>query len=126
MEGIAKLRLGENDRDYSLGNRGTLSAWAATQLNTMVTPHVRATATAWEKIDGRDSALNPELAPVADPDLFGGTRILLSAGAECLAGSGPSASWRFKFDAGIPVYQDLNGPQPSQRWQVSVHARRMF
>ena len=114
-----KIRLGRNDRDYSLGDRYTLSTWIKAPLTRRVEPILKLSLTEWEKIDGQDDELNPEVAPVADPNLFGGTRVNLSGGLK-IAPRGQSSKWILSLEGGIPVYQSLNGPQPRQEWHASA------
>ena len=104
---IQTLRLGENERDYTLGDRSDLTAWAARDLSPTTSLSLRAAGARWGNIDGADPDLNPGLVPTADPDLRAGTRVDLLAGFGWHGASGN----RFTIEVGTPVYQDLDGPQ---------------
>jgi hypothetical protein len=60
----------------------------------------------WDKIDGQDPKINPMMAPTSDPDATGGRRL------DALVGlTGVFGMHRVGAEVGVPVYQDLNGPQ---------------
>lgn len=122
----AKLRLGRNDRDYHLGNRTTLSAWLKTQMLSWLEPQIKGTLTHWGRIDGEDRDLNPTVAPVADPTLFGGTRALISLGASSTLNPNGKHPWSLGAEFGLPVYQSLNGPQPRQKWTANLSVTKSF
>ena len=81
-------------------------------------PSTKLTFVYWEPIDGHDSDLDPTLAPVADPALFGGFRALASAGLDITPDSKWVRGWTLSTEMGVPFYQNLNGPQPGQEWQL--------
>jgi hypothetical protein len=117
-EVTAKFRLGRNDREYSLGDRCTVSAWFKAKPNPWISPHLKLTFTTWGEIDGEDSELDPSLAAVADPTKVVGTRLSAFAGVEFSLTPKSKSSWIVGFESGVPLYQSLNGPQPAQEYQV--------
>jgi hypothetical protein len=50
------------------------------------------------------------MTPVADPNLRAGTRLDLLVGIDYRP-SGKLSGNRFAIEGGVPVYQNLNGPQ---------------
>ena len=105
------LRLGQNDEDYRLGNRSELNGWIARRLSASTSASLRLSAARWGDIHGNDNRLNPAMVPTADPDLRGGLRVDLSAGLSVSGRQGLLAGHRLGFEVGVPIYQDLDGPQ---------------
>lgn len=117
----ATFRTGQNDRDYRLGNRYALHA----KFNWSVSDTV---GTFWgtdviysDSIKGRDEELLvpqtfPYPASITNPDLYGGSKVIVRAGF----------NWSFveeyqlAFEYGKPLYQNLNGPQPRERWRTGL------
>jgi hypothetical protein len=74
---------------------------------------------AWGDIDGKDSRLNPMMVPTADTDLQSGKRIDVLAGLN-FHGNGVLKGHRFAIEAGVPVYENLDGPQMSTQWMLTA------
>ena len=110
LQGLYTIRTGTNDNGYTLGNKLDLSAWIAKQLAASTSLSFRLNALDWDNIDGADTKLLPmPTVPTKDPNLRGGTRIDALAGINFVLPS--LQSLRLAAEAGVPVYQDLNGPQ---------------
>ncbi len=101
------IRLNDNDRDYKLGNSFELNSWYSYSVNEKNTLMARVKLLKWNNIRGADAALNPMMVPTADASLRAGTRADFLLGynyqlaKEMLVG----------IEAGVPVYQKLDGPQ---------------
>jgi hypothetical protein len=106
----ASIPLDENKYDYTLGNRYDLQGWIFRDLCKASSLSIRLNGKRWENIDGSDSDLNPMMTPVADPDLRAGTRVDLLVGLDYRL-IGKSIDNRFAVEYGVPVYQNLDGPQ---------------
>ena len=120
---FGKIRTGRNARDYSLGNLMVVSLDASVRPARWVEPLMGVRMQFWEDIEGADASLQlaPGVfpAPVTNPDLFGGRKVNLLAGArlilpESLGGQSVSVA------GGWPIYQSLNGPQPKETWRLEV------
>ncbi len=116
------IRLGENDRDYSLGNALDITAWGAWDWYNWVSSSARLDWQSWGNIDGADSALDPALVPTADPNLRGGNRLDLLFGVNFYASQGPTLikGQRLAVEFGFPIYQDLDGPQLETDWVLTL------
>ena len=100
------LRIGENDNNYSLGDKAELTAWFAQKLGSYVHFTGRLDYLNWKSIEGQDPKIIPMMAPTSDPKATGGQRL------DALVGfTGVFGSHRIGFEVGKPVYEDLNGPQ---------------
>lgn len=119
------IRLGENEEDYSLGNVYKTTAWASYAWADWVSTSFRLAAETTGKIDGIDAAI---VAPVqtANPDFQGGTRMDALFGVNLLGQQGHVAGHRLALEAGVPVYQDLNGPQMKSDWRLTIGYQKAF
>jgi hypothetical protein len=120
------LRLGENDRGYTVGNRYQLTGWAARKLNEELSVSLRLDGETWENYDGADSALNPDLIPTADPDLRGGTRLDLGIGLNVYLPESFLPEGRLAAEFEFPIYQSLDGPQLETDWQLTLGIQSAF
>ena len=112
------VRLGENARDYTLGDRLNLTGWTAYNLNHWLSGSFRLDWGFWGNIDGADPELNPAVVPTADPDRQGGNRLDALFGINFVNQIGPKwlQGHRFAAEFGFPLYQDLDGPQLETDW----------
>ncbi len=115
---IATIRLGDNSRDYKLGNKIEATAWGSWNWFNWVSTSLRLDWQSWGNIKGADPALNPMMVPTADPNLRGGKRLDALAGLNFFVPKGPTWLKGQKIGAefGMPVYQDLDGPQLETDW----------
>jgi hypothetical protein len=121
------FRLGKNDRDYGLGNLHALSGWLMTKLTPWLEPSITLTFQTWGRIDGDDEDLkilalpvSPYPAAVTDPSKFGDEKVHVLFGATFSRSSGPLKRHMLQIEAGLPIYQSLNGPQPKEIWRFST------
>jgi hypothetical protein len=121
-QGLATIRLGENDREYTLGNRFQATTWGAYRLGTNVSASVRALLETWGNIAGGDPAnsVNPAVVPTARTDLRGGTRFDIPVGLNFWVSGGALAGHRLAVELNIPVYQSLDGPQLETDWILTA------
>ncbi len=118
----ATIRLNENDRNYKLGNRLDLTTWSAYDFNYWLSGSFRLNWKFWQEIDGADEALNQMLAPTARPDLQGGNRLDGLIGINFINRSDLKflKGQRIALELGLPLYQDLNGPQLETDWILFI------
>lgn len=115
------LRLGTNDRGYSLGDEFGLSLWGARKWNDHLSTSLRLQGTTWGDISGADKELNPMMIPTADPALRAGSRLDILLGVNSYIADGH----RLNFEFGLPISQSLDGPQLetdytlTAGWQIS-------
>jgi hypothetical protein len=109
-------RLDENDNDYTLGDVAEFFGWGKYVLSKNLLISGKATYKDWDRIDGQDPDIPLAMSPVNDPAATGGRRLDLSVGLNGVFGEGHSVGIEF----GLPVYQDLNGPQMETDWVLSL------
>jgi hypothetical protein len=120
LQAMGTVRLGENHREYRLGNRGLGTGWLAARLNDWTSVSARAELTAWGDIEGADPALNPAMVPTADPSVRSGKRADVGVGFNFEVPRGGLDGNRLAVEALFPVWQDLSGPQLETDWTVTV------
>ena len=99
-------RIGENDNDYTLGNKLKLSGWGKYSIDKTWNVAGRLDYINEDEIDGQDPDIMVMMAPTGDPDNTGGKRIDLTLDAT--AEFGPHT---VGLGYTVPVQQDVNGIQ---------------
>lgn len=119
VQGMATLRLGDNDRDYTLGDRFNLTGWYSREVAAGWVLGMRLEFNTWGNIDGADAELNPAVVPTADPDRRAGDRWDIGVGVTKLV-----AGWQFGVDVKAPLEQDLDGPQLETDHVLTVSVKK--
>jgi hypothetical protein len=121
----AVIRMGSNDRNYTLGNRFGGTVWASYMLNEWLSASARVVFETWEDVDGADAATDGNADVSANPFATGGKRTSLPLGFNVLLREGPLAGVRLAVEWQYVISENLNGPQQSQNngltigWQVT-------
>jgi len=116
LQTLNTFRLGKNDKGYQLGNEYTASTWAGYNVSHNMSLSLRLDGKAWENIDGEDDDLNPMMSPTARADLRGGQRVDGLLGLNYEHGSGH----RLAIEFGVPLHQDLDGPQMETDYRLML------
>lgn len=113
------VRLGDNDADYTLGDVHVGTAWASYLWADWISTSLRVRGQTVGRIDGQDARI---AAPVqtAVPAFQGGERIDLAFGLNLAGQAAVTRGHRIAFEFGVPVYQDLNGPQLETDWTLTL------
>lgn len=106
----ATIRLGENDRDYTLGNRYLLQSWVQVPVHQRVSFSLRLAYEDWDNISGEDDGLMPNMTPIADADLQGGNLLSTGVGMNVTLPEGHRVAVEYNKE----LEQDLDGPQMAQ------------
>jgi hypothetical protein len=108
-----RVRLGTNDNGYRLGDRGELTAWSGYRWSDAWRGLLRVNGSVWGNVTGADPELDPMMSPTNDANRQGGRRIDVALGLDWLFGHSGSGAG---FEVGVPVYQNLDGPQLDAQW----------
>jgi hypothetical protein len=116
------LRLGSNNRDYTLGDNYQLTVWGARKINEILSVSLRLDGKAWDNVDGRERELQGPnfMAPPADPDRQAGERLDALVGFNFIVPSGTLKGNRFAAEFGAPVYQHLDGPRIETDYKLTL------
>ena len=95
---------------YTWGDKHELTSWISYLWRPWLSTSTRIAYKHESQIDGFDTLIT---APVqtADPGNYGGDTVMWSFGFNLAGQSGAIRGHRLAFEAGIPIHQDLNGPQ---------------
>jgi len=118
----ARLPLGVNPEGYMWGNYQEANGWVGYSWVPGLTTTFRVSANIQDHIVGADPWVVVKIQ-AADPNFYGGERIELFGGASLdgkLVGV-PGVS--LLVEGGVPVYQNLNGPQIAKAWQAMMGLR---
>jgi len=118
----AKVRSGENDRGYRLGNTLTATSWLTLQSLPYIQPSIGLSYRNVGGVIGKDKSLAvpgpyPYPAPVVDPDAFGGETLSVNAGMKIPI---YATNHHISLEFSKPILQSLNGPQTSTDYQFSI------
>ncbi len=116
------VRLGENDREYTLGNKVEVDAWFAYKFCEWFRLRPEVGLLHWSDIQGMDPEVALGIAPVAEPQNYGGTRLDASLTAQILL----TEQRFFEIAAKKPLVQDLNGVQIGNDWIYSAGLKWRF
>ncbi|HXX57561.1 MAG TPA: hypothetical protein VEI96_06135 [Thermodesulfovibrionales bacterium] len=119
--------IGKNSNDYSLGNSINVTGWLQRAFGP-ATGWLRLAFNSTGRIDGQDPEIGKLLDPMAgaptpdaDPNNYGGQRLNGFLGASYKKGP-----FSIGVEAGIPLYQDLNGLQLKSKWFITAGIQAMF
>jgi hypothetical protein len=119
-QSLSTVRLGRNGNGYRYGNQYELMGWLGYAVTDWFAPSLRIDGRAWGNVHGADAAIDPTFDAEGDPHRQGGRRVDVLAGTNFYVPNGVLKGIRLSLEAGLPVYESLNGPQLSTRWLFSA------
>ncbi|BDV38487.1 outer membrane protein [Methylocystis bryophila] len=118
----ARLPLTVNDEGYMWGNYQEANGWVGYSWIPGFTTTFRVSGNIQDHIVGADPWIVAKIQ-AADPLFYGGKRIELFGGASLDGKLIGVPGLTLLVEGGIPVYQDLNGPQLAKAWQATMGLR---
>ena len=115
---MGTFRIGDH-KGYSLGDIHQVTSWLSYQPQPSVSISTRLAYKNEGKIDGIDGRISLPVQ-TADPDKYGGDTINLYFGLNLVGQTGALRGHRLALEAGIPVHQDLNGPQMETDYTITA------
>lgn len=127
-QGRGEVRLNENHANYRLGNEYALTAWGSVDLLESMSASLRLEWGQVLNIRGRDESprINPIMIPTADSGRRAAARLDLLAGVNFAAPKGFLEGFRIAIEAGLPVYQRLDGPGLETDWLLTTGVQYAF
>jgi hypothetical protein len=110
------FRMGRNDLGYRPGHEYRVTGWLGRQWLDGLATSLRLEWQRWGNVRGEDPRLDPDATPVNDPMLQKGERLDFGMGLDVRLPFLDSQS--LQVEATIPVWEWLDGPQPSFDWRV--------
>jgi len=130
VNGIYTARLYDNSRDYRLGDEFRLDGYAMYQFRHDLLAQVQLNAEYKGKIDGvmdeyatgasghamQGNTASPPMTPLWETDNYGGSKLFATVGLQWQ----PAPLHIVDLNVGIPLHQDLNGPQLKSDYRVML------
>ena len=119
------LHTGGNDNGYALGDSYSLTTWVVRRWSARISTSLRINGQLWGNIEGADTSLTvpPAVNPTADPELRAGRRWDMLFGTNVYIPGSGMRGHRLSFEGGLPVYQNLDGPQLETDWIMTLGYR---
>jgi hypothetical protein len=114
-----RIALDDNSEGYHWGDSHTLTGWTGYTFYPGITATARVAGTTQAKIAGKDPQIFGGMQG-ANPAWYGGETVNLFGGVEIAGHEFGLGHTRLAIEAGAPVYQNLNGPQMGQDWQLNA------
>lgn len=124
-QAMGQINLGENDEGYTVGDRACVTGWGGYTLGYGFTTSLRLSQEYTGDIDGNDNSIMGA-SSTTDPNNYGGWKTLASLGLDYRVPGGPLKGVNPGIEFTLPLYQNLNGPQLSDAWTLSVGVRKVF
>ena len=121
----ARLPLDNNAQGYHYGDLNELNAWGGYSWLPGLETTFRLNGTVQGAIQGSDPAIRG-YAQGSDPLYYGGRQISTYAGIIVSGRYFNLPAAQVGMEAGVPVYQQINGPQLARDWQVNLALRYKF
>ncbi len=121
-----RVRLGENHRDYTLGNQWSVTGWTALNLTDAICVSGRLEWLYQGEIEGADPRLNPGLVPTAVPSNFDRHRLDAAIGLNLFIPGGFLRGHRFAVEAGMPLYEHIGGPLLQTEYWIMAGWQKAF
>ncbi|WP_028978776.1 transporter [Sporocytophaga myxococcoides] len=112
------IRLNTNNLGYKLGNELTLNNWIAYKWSKPFSSSARLEACSLQPIKGEDKDLPKDYEPGSNPANYGGEKAFLYLGTNYYLNTSFLTGSKIGLEFGLPVYQNLNGPQMAQRFTL--------
>ncbi|WP_406685649.1 transporter [Seonamhaeicola sp. MEBiC1930] len=115
----AQINYLDNDQDYKFGNQYKLNNWVAVKAGDNISVSLRLEGALVDEIDGVSNLLNPMMVTTADTTNSGATFINSGFGLNYIINKGAFRGLRFAGEISTPLYQDLNGIQLKQNYNLT-------
>ncbi len=117
-----RLPLGPNLEGYQWGDLHEFTGWGGYSWTSDLTTTVRVSGSTQGPIRGADPEINGPAVP-ANPNFYGGQRVEIFGGAALNGEAIGYENATLAIEAGLPIYQNLNGPQIMKNWQAGMSLR---
>lgn len=120
------LRTGYNSEGYKLGNEYTSNTWLSFKWFNAMATSLRFEASSVDHIYGKDKKLYAFYEPAARALNYGGNRVMSYVGLKFIINRGVLTNNSLGFEYGLPIFQQLNGPQMALKNSINASWSFMF
>jgi hypothetical protein len=114
------IRPFNNSLGYHLGNEFTANAWIAHKWLPWISTSLRTEVNSVGAIVGKDPILVQIMEPDANPLCYGGQYVSTYVGFNLYSTKGWMKNNKLSVEYGMPLYQNLNGPQLAVKSTLSA------
>jgi hypothetical protein len=123
---LGVLQAGTNSEGYKGGNQYEATGWLGQRWSDWFRTSFRLKWQQWFNPTGQDAQLAPALSPMDNPLLQAGQRLDALFGVDFYVVGGWLKGSRISIEAGLPVLQDLDGPQLRTDWLLTTGLQYAF
>ena len=105
------LRIGENDQDYTLGNKFEATLWGARKITDSLSASAKFDYSSQSEVDGKDSRMNEAMSPALNPNSQGRDITIFGLGLNYYFKDGGLSGHRLAAEWETPIDQKVNGVQ---------------
>jgi hypothetical protein len=113
---------GENASGFRFGNRFATTGWLSKPLSPRISVSARLAYSNEDTVRGHYNFGHSHASPPDRQANYGGQRLEAGIGANFIVADG----YRLGGEATVPLYQQVNGIQPTKRFGVNLNVSRMF
>ena len=121
-----RFRLGSNSKNYSLGNRFDFVGWGAINASDFLSFSTSLSYFNIDKIEGKDSDLNPMMMPLFNTVNSGRSQWDLGIGANILFLNETLKNLRIGAEVKLPIAQDVEGVQMKNKLLITLGVQYAF
>ena len=105
------LRIGENDQDYTLGNKFEASLWGARKITESLSASAKFDYSSQSEVDGEDTRMMKMMSPALNPNSQGRDITTFGLGLNYYFQNGGLSGHRLAAEWETPIDQKVNGVQ---------------
>ena len=105
------LRIGENDQDYTLGNKFEATLWGARKITDSLSASAKFDYSRQSEVDGKDTRMNEAMSPALNPNSQGRDITTFGLGLNYYFKDGGLSGHRLAAEWETPIDQKVNGVQ---------------
>jgi hypothetical protein len=105
------LRIGENDQDYTLGNKFEATLWGARKITDSLSASAKFDYSSQSKVDGEDTRMMKMMSPALNPNSQGRDITTFGLGLNYYFKDGGLSGHRLAAEWETPLDQKVNGVQ---------------
>jgi len=121
------IRVGENDKGYTLGSKGAVTGWVAKVWKPWMSNSVRVTYSGEGSIAGAHSDItNTSMSPATDTANSGRSTLETSVGVNGLVTGGKFKGYRGALEVHFPLTQEVEGIQMEASTRVTFGIQKTF